>query len=189
MSFTISGANFKIGASLQEYVTDKLSSIVEKYKCKIGNGHVVFRKDGSRLYCVEIDLSDGKKHGIIIKSNGKASDIYVAFDISFSALENQLRKHKGRLRDLMDDRAIEFKEATKHVIEVQATEEDVYPEKDAVITAEKPVILQKLSIEDAIAKMDLANLPALPFINISTGKINFVYYRKDGDISWIECHE
>ena len=34
--------------------------------------------------------------------------------------------------------------------------------------------------------MDLANLPALVFINEETGNINVVYHRKDGNISWID---
>ena len=35
-------------------------------------------------------------------------------------------------------------------------------------------------------KMDLENLPALMFENIKTNRINVVYYRKDGNISWVD---
>jgi hypothetical protein len=35
-------------------------------------------------------------------------------------------------------------------------------------------------------KMDLENLPALMFENIKNNRINIVYYRKDGNISWVD---
>ena len=35
-------------------------------------------------------------------------------------------------------------------------------------------------------KMDLEDLPALMFRNVKTDRINVVYYRKDGNISWVD---
>jgi len=54
------------------------------------------------------------------------------------------------------------------------------------IISEKSTEIEKLSVSDAIMKMDLANLPALIFINEENGNINAVYHRKDGNISWID---
>ncbi|EER22260.1 ribosome-associated factor Y [Rickettsia endosymbiont of Ixodes scapularis] len=35
-------------------------------------------------------------------------------------------------------------------------------------------------------KMDLEDLPAVVFKNINNDRINIVYYRKDGNISWVD---
>ena len=34
--------------------------------------------------------------------------------------------------------------------------------------------------------MDLEDLPAVIFKNINNDRINIVYYRKDGNISWVD---
>jgi hypothetical protein len=35
-------------------------------------------------------------------------------------------------------------------------------------------------------KMDLLDLPALVFINADNKRLNVVYHRRDGNISWID---
>jgi hypothetical protein len=54
------------------------------------------------------------------------------------------------------------------------------------IINEKESEIESLSVEQAIMKMDLLDLPALAFMNNKNGKINFIYHRKDGNISWID---
>ena len=54
------------------------------------------------------------------------------------------------------------------------------------VITEKTTDIEELSVEQAIMKMDLANLPALVFINNKNKRINVVYHRKDGNISWID---
>ncbi|MFM7702425.1 MAG: sigma 54 modulation/S30EA ribosomal C-terminal domain-containing protein, partial [Alphaproteobacteria bacterium] len=43
-----------------------------------------------------------------------------------------------------------------------------------------------LTLDEAIMKMDLANLPTLVFINKESGRMNVVYHRRDGLISHID---
>ena len=59
-------------------------------------------------------------------------------------------------------------------------------ENSPTIIAEKPSNVENLSVKDAVMKMDLLNLPALLFTNDASRKLNLVYYRKDGNISWID---
>jgi hypothetical protein len=76
-------------------------------------------------------------------------------------------------------------QAIKYVINSRY-EEDKEPEEAPVIIAEKPTEIHHLSVSEAVMKMDLENLPALLFKNVKTGNISVVYYRKDGNISWVE---
>ena len=57
-----------------------------------------------------------------------------------------------------------------------------------VIVAEKATKILKLSVGQAVMKMDLEDLPALMFRNVKTDRINVVYYRKDGNISWVDSY-
>ena len=38
-------------------------------------------------------------------------------------------------------------------------------------------------------RMDLADLPALMFYNAGSGRLNVVYRRVDGNISWVDPQE
>ena len=80
-------------------------------------------------------------------------------------------------------------ESKKYII--KADEDEEYDEESdgtthPLVIAEKPIQIMELSIRDALMKIDLENLPALIFTNIDSKRLNVVYYRKDGNISWID---
>lgn len=50
----------------------------------------------------------------------------------------------------------------------------------------RKIIIKCGSREEALMKMDLENLPALMFKNAATNRMNIVYYRRDGNISWVD---
>jgi hypothetical protein len=54
------------------------------------------------------------------------------------------------------------------------------------VVGEKNTDIESLTVEEAIMKMDLQDLPALVFINKKNRRMNVVYHRKDGNISWID---
>ena len=54
----------------------------------------------------------------------------------------------------------------------------------ATIVAEKQTDIQKLTISQAVARLDLSGLNALLFE--SDGRVNLVYRRNDGNIGWID---
>jgi len=66
-------------------------------------------------------------------------------------------------------------------------DDKIHSVEDApVVIAEKAADLEKLTVSAAVMKMDLADLPALMFINASNGRLNVVYRRRDGNISWVD---
>ena len=58
-----------------------------------------------------------------------------------------------------------------------------------VIIAEKPTAIETLTVSQAVMKMDLQDLPAVMFVNTSTGRVNVVYRREDGNVSWVDPEE
>jgi hypothetical protein len=66
---------------------------------------------------------------------------------------------------------------------------DTIETDNPVIIAEHSISISTLSVSQAVMIMDLENLPALVFKNSRTGRINVVYYKKSGNIAWIDSPE
>ena len=189
MQVSVSGQHISIGNSLQDYVKSRTTQVAAKYFSTIISANVHFSKQGFQLVC-DIVVNDGTGRHIILKGNAASDDIYSAFDAALSRLEKQLRKYKSKLKDRHD--RIKISEAAPKAVKYIITpheheDEDNVPASDnPVIIAEKSVEILTLSVSEAVMKMDLENLPALMFQNSNTNRINIVYYRRDGNISWID---
>ena len=58
----------------------------------------------------------------------------------------------------------------------------------ATVIAEQPAEIGWLSVDEAVMQMDLADQPLLMFRNRTSGALNVVYRRSDGNIGWIETY-
>ena len=56
----------------------------------------------------------------------------------------------------------------------------------ATIVAETAASIDKLSVSEAVMRLDLAHQPVLMFRNSSSGELNVIYRRPDGHIGWID---
>ncbi len=189
MKITIAGQHLSIGMSLQEYVEDKLKHIVTRYFEHAISAAVHFVKEGYLFRC-DIKVHEGTGRHALTMSEATSDDIYTAFDIALAKCEKQLRRYRSRLKDR--HHKIKLSEATpelsavKYVIQPQRAEEEVDLEQNPVIIAENSVVLENLTVSEAVMKMDLENLPAVLFKNTKNNRINLVYYRSDGNISWVD---
>jgi len=191
MKVIITGQHISMGSSLQEYVEDKLNNTVKRYFEHAISSSVHFVRDGYLFRC-DIKVHEGTGRHAITMSDASSDDIYAAFDIALAKCEKQLRRYRSRLKDRHNK--IKLSEASpelaavKYVIQPQREEEEVDTEKNPVIIAENPVSLENLTVAEAVMKMDLENLPAVLFKNTKNHRINLVYYRSDGNISWVDAN-
>jgi ribosomal subunit interface protein len=196
MQISVSGKQINIGSALQDHVKDRLSKGVTKYFDRALTGNVVFSRQ-AHLFCANIMVNEGTGMGVLLKSDAESDDIYSAFDAALLRIEKQLRRykskikshHKPKIADLAFSSTSPVK-GTKYVISPFAhhdTDEMVEETLDnPLIIAEKTTAIETLAVSEAVMKMDLAHLPALLFINSKTGRINVVYHRADGNISWVD---
>ena len=183
MQIKVSGKQIDIGASLTEYVKDAIEKSVSKYFDRAINANVVFSKE-KHLSCADIVVNDGTGVGPVIKGNGKATEIYVAFDEALSRIEKQLRRYKRKIKDHHKEKINGVSTGgMKYIIDGRLEEE---AQDNPLIIAEKSSSIDTLSVSDAVMHMDLADLPALTFINEKTKTVSVVYHRKDGNISWVD---
>src|SRR6185369_406318 len=96
-------------------------------------------------------------------------------------IEKQLRRYKSRLTNHHKSPSGDPVKGKKYVIKDHDEDTD-----SPVIIAEKPTDIETLTVSAAVMKMDLAELPALMFFNSASGRINIVYKRADGNISWVD---
>ena len=63
---------------------------------------------------------------------------------------------------------------------------EVLTETYATVIAEAPAEISRLSVGEAVMRMDLADVAVMMFRNSTTRELNVVYRRSDGNIGWID---
>ena len=184
MNITIAGQHMSVGNAMQEYANEKLGHVIERYFDHATSANVHFLKTGYLFKC-EILVHDGTGRHTMIKGDAECDDVYSSFDLALTKCEKQLRKYKSRLKDRHHKvKAAETDfGAVKYVIAPHR--EEAIGDNPAII-AEKKVPIEELTVSEAVMKMDLENLPAVMFKNLKNGRLNVVYYRNDGNISWVD---
>lgn len=191
MKVNISGLHVDLGESLQRHVESNVQKVVERYYKHPTSANIKFNKHG-HLFHAEILVNDGTgtKERSLSKATCQGTDVYKTFDSCLNKLEKRLIKYKDKLRDLHRRRL----EAERHavaaidyVIEPDSETPEIETEADnPVVIAEMPTAIERLSVRDAVMKLELMHLHALAFINNNSGRINFIYERPDGNISWLD---
>lgn len=190
MPISISGKHMQVGDSLHQHVEYRITSGIKKYLNNITQSKITFSKN-HHLYHVDIMIHDGDIG--VIKSTSESDDAYAAFDNAIVKVEKQLRKYKSKIRDHAKkgkENIEDIISGTKYVLNIPNpdTHDDEY-NHDPVVIAEQMTNIEKLTVSEAIMKMDLAHLPALLFINKLNDRLNVVYHRVDGNISWVDPGE
>lgn len=189
MKLEISG-NISLGVSLPSYVEERITQSINKtINCDGADVKVFFTKNGKTV-TAKIVINEGEKRGILIKSSAESYDIYQSFDMALMKVLSQLRKYKNKLRDYRNKISVSdlpYILANRSILEDTFDTYELPPEdkEDIKVVEEKETEIEELTIEEALMKMNLLNLPAFMFINIDNGLINVVYKRPDGLISWI----
>jgi ribosomal subunit interface protein len=200
MQVRVSGANMEVGQSLTSHVEEHLAKAVTKYFDKAVNAEVHFSKDG-HLFKSVVTVNEGVKGGIVVKSNSQAGDAYGCFNEAVEKIVKQLSRYKSKIKNYRRNggglKSVEpnynvvggmkyvLPPVPYNVFEEMENEAEEKEENLKVVT-EKSTDIEELTVSEAIMKMDLQDLPALVFINKKSKKLNVVYHRKDGNISWIE---
>lgn len=192
MQLQISGRHVDLGSAFQEHVEKRVHDGLNKYLDRIVGLDVVVSKQAHHQFRVDIHGNTGTHSGVVIKSQGNAGEIYAAFDDAATKAEKQLRRYKRRIKDHHadgGDKESRVKAARKYVLQPEAHDVELDEKGAPVVIAEKPTSIERLTVSAAVMKMDLADLPALMFYNAGNGRINVVYRRVDGNISWVDPEE
>lgn len=193
MQITVSGKQMELSDALRTRVAQSLDNIASKYFDHALEAQVTFSRARSFFTC-DINLHAGR--GLMLRGEGEAADAHSAFDDAAEHIAKRLRRYRRRVNEHARDLANrERPEVARQYILRQ--EEEAYGETwqlDGVVTslayatviAEVPADIERLTVSDAVMRMDLADQQVMMFRNIATGELNVVYRRDDGHIGWID---
>jgi ribosomal subunit interface protein len=187
MQITVSGKQVDLSDALQTRVADHLDVIASKYFDHALEAQVTFSRARSFFIC-DINVHAGR--GLTLRGEGEAADANTAFDDAAEHIAKRLRRYRRRMNEHARDIANrERPEAARQYTlrqEDEAETRGANGEGHATVIAEQATEISLLSVSEAVMRMDLADQPVLMFRNTTSGELNVVYRRSDGNIGWID---
>lgn len=200
MELAIHGKQMDVGDALRTHVTTRLEDINSKYFNRAIDVNVTFSPESHSFVKSHVSLRVGKD--IMVQATAIEPNAYAAFDSAAEKVAKQLGRYKRRLRDhherLEQSPETELTKAQDYILAIKSLdglsdkeveEEDIPHGDDPLIIAEVSTHIQKMSVSDAVMRMDLSGQSALLFRNPKNNRLNMVYRRTDGNIGWVEPDE
>jgi ribosomal subunit interface protein len=194
MTLRISGKSINVGDALRDRVSARTDEVLRKYFDGNYSGHITFSKDGLGF---RTDCALHLDSGITLEADSNAADAYASADQALLMIEKRLRRYKSRLKDRSARKAHAASEAfaqinataidaSSYVIEAPSAAEEETKGYNPVIIAEASTTLKRLSVSEAVMELDLSGAPCIIFQHGSSGRVNVIYRRSDGNIGWVD---
>jgi ribosomal subunit interface protein len=193
MTLRISGKSINVGDALRGRVSERTDEVLRKYFDGNYSGHITLSKDG---FGFRTDCALHLDSGITLEADSNAADAYASADQALIQIEKRLRRYKSRLKDRSARKAHAVAEAISeietptldapsYVIEAIADEDEVTA-YSPVIIAEATTSLKRLSVSEAVMELDFTGVPVVVFQHGSSGRVNIIYRRPDGNVGWVD---
>ncbi len=194
MHITVAGKQVETGEALKAHVREGLAVIARKYFDHALEANVTFRRDAKgrmgAFFACDINLKAGRN--LFMRGEGEGVDAHKAFEVAAEHVAKRLRRYRRRVNDharsLAEDRPVEA--ATQYVLqaEPEEAEEEAEPKGEhSPIIAEQPTDIARLTVSEAVMRLDLTQAPVLMFRNSGSGALAVVYRRPDGCVGWIDA--
>lgn len=191
MQITVSGKQVDLSDALRVRVEHHLDLIAGKYFDHALEANVTFSRARSFFTC-DINVHAGR--GLTLRGEGEAGDAHSAFDDAAEHIAKRLRRYRRRVNEHARDLANRARPEAGRQYVLRQDEEAPPPDGEApsetpayaTVVAEAPAEISRLSVGEAVMRMDLADQQVLMFRNSTTGDLNVVYRRGDGHIGWID---
>jgi putative sigma-54 modulation protein len=184
MNLDITGRHIEITPALKDFTEDKLRKL-EKLLHGPLEVKVVLGIEKHR-HTAEIQV---KSKSAVFSGTQETGDLYASIGEVVDKLERQALKHKEKKRDhkgrqsLRDPEvAAAMEAATPPLSAAEAEEQRAAPR----IHRSERYSPKPLSVEDAVLELDSTGEDLLVYRDASSGRVNVVYRRKDGDYGLVE---
>jgi putative sigma-54 modulation protein len=172
MNIIVNGRHLEVTPALKSYAEEKMSKF-ERYLSNITEATVTLTVEKYR-HKTEVLL---KANGVMIQAEGITGDIYSSIDEVVEKLEKQVKKYKEKL---VSHRKGEGKSAAAAEAATEAIQET------GKIIKRKRFDMKPMSPDEAALQMELLDKDFYIFANGSSGEINVIYRRNDGNYGLIE---
>ena len=169
MNIIVNGRHLEITAALRNYAVEKISKF-EKFLSNISEAVVTLSVEKYR-HKAEVML---KVNGSLIQAESVTGEVYSSIDEVVEKLEKQVVKYKEKHQT--------HRKADKKIAPPSAEKEV----RSSSIIKYKKFEMKPMSPEEAVDQMDLIDKDFYVFANQTSGNINVVYRRGDGNYGLIE---
>ena len=189
MTLRISGKSISVGEALRSRVNERTDEVLRKYFDGNYSGHITLSKDG---FGFRTDCSLHLDSGITLEADSNATDAYASADQALVMIEKRLRRYKSRLKDrsarktYAANAALADIDAPSYVIEAPAEGDEEVTAYSPVIIAEATTSLKRFSVSEAVMELDLTGAACIVFQHGSSGRVNIIYRRTDGNVGWVD---
>lgn len=168
MNIIINCRQMDLTRNLKDYAEGKISKF-SKYLNNITEANVILSVEKYR-HKAEVHL---KVNGSLLQAESITGEMYSSIDEVMEKLARQVRKYKEKI-------VSQRKNKGKSTVTPESTE--TIP----LIIKNKSVDIKPMGVEEAAMQMDLLDNNFLIFTNASSGTINVLYKRTDGNFGLIE---
>ena len=189
MTLRISGKSISVGEALRSRVSERTDEVLRKYFDGNYSGHITLSKDG---FGFRTDCALHLDSGITLEADSNATDAYASADQALVMIEKRLRRYKSRLKDrsarktYAANAALADIDAPSYVIEAPTEGDEEVTTYSPVIIAEATTSLKQLSVSEAVMELDLTGAACIVFQHGSSGRVNIIYRRTDGNVGWVD---
>ena len=195
MTIRVSGKSISVGEALRGRVSERTDEVLRKYFDGNYSGHITLSKDG---FGFRTDCALHLDSGVTLEAESNAADAYASADQALAQIEKRLRRYKSRLKDrsarknhaaatAIAEMEAPTLDAPSYIIEAPTGEsENEATPYNAVIIAEATTSLKRLSVSEAVMELDFTGAPVIVFQHGSSGRVNVIYRRPDGNVGWVD---
>jgi len=162
---------------IKDYVKEKVQRL-EKYIVNPREVRVVLSAEKFRHIAEITVIGDG----MTLNSQGRNSDLYAAIDQMVEKAERQIRERRGKARRKRGDFSSSRGSTQVSAGLLQSREEMEIPS----ITKRRRILAKPMSLEEAVAQLDLSQQDFLVFINSESGRMNVLHRSREGGYEWLE---
>lgn len=183
MNITTTSRHYELTPALKDYAETKVQNLTTFFP-NIQSAHIIFTLEKYR-HCVEVTLHVNGKD---LVGHEESEDMYVSVDRVVERLERQILKYKGKMfgkkkSPKLSGMAVDSGPESDEESEEGNSEGDGELE---IIPAD-PVEFPRLSLAEAIARLNKNGDRFSIFSNEVTNRLNVLYKRQDGSIGLIEA--
>ena len=175
MQVSVIGRHLEATDALKQYATERFRRL-EKYLPANSSATIALSVVKKVHHIAEAMI---KANGVLIQASEETEEMYSSIDLLYEKLERRVRKYKERLTDHKHQTGIA---EMMTVAPAGPHPEDRIPQ----IIKTKRFDLKPMGPEEAVMQMELLDKPFFIFANATSGHVNVIYRRNDGNVGLIE---
>ncbi len=183
MQVSITGHHVDLTESLKDYVNDKLQHLKHSFD-HVVDVHVVLSVEKFRQRC-EVSM---QACGINIHGSHETDDMYASIDGVVDKLNRQLKRYRAKMRRHRSDAQRQNREikVSHRILDLAHEQDELSEDHQAAILHHEQIHAKPMNVDEAIMQLELGNRDLLFFTNDHSSRLNAIYRRQDGQLSWIE---